>query len=301
MQPKVTICIPSFNNDKHIAEAIESALAQVYPHKEILITDDCSTDRTLEIAYKYKVQVSQNYGNYGIGRNLQQGMLRANGKYVIYLCADDIFADTRVVGDVVRIFDSQSEIGVIGRYYYYFMDGYPGAIGTCRDNRILIHSCCPSGMAFRKPHFPIFWTNKIFIEMPNTVAQYLRHYRWTMLEYDTVGARFHPGGNTGTKQSYYTQSPTQNWIDLLGENYQDFPIFITLKNRAPKLLWGEICLHVRNDKGCLLNQKFWGYALVSLLTPTFLLRRFTRFYRHRIARRSAHIIERGENVQPILN
>ena len=114
-----------------------------------------------------------------------------------------------------------------------------------------------------------------------------------MLEYDTVAARYHPGGNTGTKTSYYTESPTQNWIDLIGENYQDFPMFIQLKNRAPHLLIGEICLHVRNDKRVFLKYQFWLNALTALLIPGFLLRKVTKWYR---SCQTAQIIERPNNV-----
>lgn len=293
MKTKITIAIPSYNNENTIRESIESALAQEYPQKltEILVIDDCSTDNTVKIAMEYPVHVMVNSENMGIGENLAKCMNKAEGKYVIYLCADDIFADKRVVGDVVEIFDKNGEIGVIGRYYYYFMDGKEGAIGTCREKRILIQSCCPSGMAFR--NMKVWGQNKIFIEMPLIVSQYLKMFRWTMLEYDTIGARYHPGGNTGTKTSYYTESPTQNWIDLLGENYQDFPMFIQLKNRAPKLLWREICLHVKNDKKVLLRFSFWFHALTSLLMPGMVLRILTTYQRN-LGRLNAKIIRRED-------
>ncbi len=302
MAVKVSICIPAYNNEKHISECIASALAQKYPLKEIVICDDNSSDKTLEIAMNYglkhgegktPIKVCGNLKNLGIGKNLERLMEQSNGRYIIYLCADDLFASTKVVGDVVQIFNKMPDVGVVGRYYYYFLDGHDGAIGVCREKNILIQSCCPSGMAFRRKDLKINWTNKIFIEMPNTVAQYLPHCRWTMLEYDTIAARFHPGGNTGTKKSYYTESPTQNWIDLLGQNYQDFPIFITLKNRATfKLLWSEICLHVRMNSKCLLNGHFLFYSAIALLTPRFLLRNLSVWYRNSFGRKQSKIIDR---------
>lgn len=291
--PKVTIVIPSYNNEKHIVQAIESALAQDYPLKEIIVLDDCSKDSTVLKVNEYpEVKFIGRVVNQGIGENLERAFYEAMGKYIVFLCADDKFSSIHVVHDIVRILDRHNDIGIVGRYYYYFMDNYPGAIGVCREKNILIQSCCPSGMAFRKLDIPIKGTNKIFVEMPSIVAQYLPHCRWTMLEYDTIGARFHPGGNTGHKKSYYTESPTQNWIDLLGQNYKDFPMFIQLKNRAPKLLWREICLHIKQDKSVLLEWKFWVYALMAILLPGVILRNLTNFYRHRIARRYAKIIER---------
>ena len=164
------------------------------------------------------------------------------------------------------------------------MDGYPGVIGVHRDKSILTSSCCPSGMAFRNSVILPEGTNKIFVEMPSIVAQYLDHYKWTMLTYDTVAARYSPGNNTGTKPSYYIESPTQNWCDLLGYNYEDFPVFITLKNRAPQLLWKEVTSCVKRNPYVLLNPKFLLYSLMALVTPGFLLRNLTNFLRNRVFR-----------------
>lgn len=294
MKNKITIAIPAHNNEKVIAETIKSAMDQEYPLKEILVIDDFSTDKTAEIAESMGVRVIRNGYNFGIGRNLEKLMTECKTKYIMYLCSDDLFANTKVLKDIVYIFDNNKDIGVVGRFYYHFMDGHKGAISNCRDKNILTQSCCPSGMAFRT--MDIQGTNKIFIEMPYIVSQYLKKYRWTMLEYDVIAARFHPGGNTGTKSSYYVESPTQNWIDLLGQNYRDFPIFIQLKNRAPHLLWSEIWLHVKSDTSVLLESKFWMYSLVAILLPRSLLSHLTKFYRHRMTRKSAIIIERPADV-----
>ena len=289
------MCIPSHNNHSTISETIQSVLMQEYPLKEIIVCDDSSTDGTPEVVMRFpEVRLIVNQENLGIGKNIEKLMTECKTRYIIYLCADDVLTHPKVLTDVVRIFDANPSIGVIGCFKYYFMDGHKGAIGVCRDKNILTSSCCPSGMAFRK--MDIVGTNKIFVEMPSIVAQYLPKYQWTMLEYDTVACRFCPGVNTGTKTSYYKESPTQNWIDLLGENYHDFPVFITLKNRAPKLLWSEICLHIRNDKRVLLNPSFWLYGLTASVLPRAVLKHLTNFYRHRITRKTATIIERPNNV-----
>lgn len=294
MTPKITIAIPAHNNETVIAEAIRSAVNQDYPNKEILVIDDASTDSTALVARSFPdVRLIINDKNLGIGFNLVKCMEEAQGKYVLYLCGDDIFADNHVASDVCKVFDNKSDIGVIGRYCYYFMHGHPGAIGVNRDKNILISSCCPSGMAFRK--MAVLGTNKIFIEMPFIVSQYLKLWRWTMFEYDTVACRFLPGVNTGTKENYFKESPTQNWVDLVGPWFKNYEIFIMLKNRAPKILWREIWLVLKLEKASLGEVKFWLYAITAVIVPTIILRRLTNFYRHRIARRSAKIIKRGEH------
>lgn len=304
MKPKITIAIPAHNNEGVIVAAMQTADLQEYPLKEILVLDDCSTDKTFERAINFKndhpkenIRVISNLKNEGIGKALEKLMQEAKGKYIVYLCGDDIFINSKVVGDIVRQFDNgDSDIGVIGRYCYYFNHGHDGAIGVNREKNILINSCCPSGMAFRKDHSVIV-SSRIFCEMPSMVKFYLeKGWRWTMFEYDTVACRFLPGVNTGTKKSYYTESPWQNWVDLTGDqNWKDYPSFIMLKNRAPKILWREICLAVRLNKDVLKDIKFYVYALTAVLLPGCFLRPLTKFYRHRIARMFAKIIERGDH------
>lgn len=299
MKPKITIAIPAYNNATTIRASIESAIAQEYPAKEILILDDGSKDNTIDIAETYgnQVIIVNNERNMGIGYTLSECIRLCETKYIIFLCADDIFTDPNVVEDYVRQFDAQPEVGVIGRYCYYFMDGKEGAIGTCREKNIFLSSCCPSGMAFRKmKQIKIKASNRIFIEMPSIVVQYLRNdWDWTMIEYDTVACRFLPGVNTGTREEYYTESPWQNWVDLIGKDYRAFENFIMLKNRAPARVWGEICIAAESNIRNLLHPKFWFYSAVALLVPGSVLRSFTNFYRNRIARLSARIIKRKES------
>jgi glycosyltransferase involved in cell wall biosynthesis len=48
-KPKVSVCIPSYNHEKYIRECLASILAQTFQDFEIIITDDCSTDETVNI------------------------------------------------------------------------------------------------------------------------------------------------------------------------------------------------------------------------------------------------------------
>jgi len=293
MTIKITIAIPSHDSERTISETIESCLIQEYPNKEILIIDDASKDNTVAVAKKYPVRVIENKENIGIGKNLAKLMDEAKGKYVVYMCADDLFTNSLVVSDIVKIFDTRNDIGVLTRYYYQFMDGIPGAVEVERRNNIFYSCINPSGMAFRKRE--IVGQNKLFLEMPMIVSDYLRFTSWATIKYDTVAVRLHPGGNTGTKEEYYKESPVLTLTNFFGKDFRDPALFIQLKNCAPGILAREISNYLSINPNNMRDPKFLACAFIALVTPRKVLRHLCNFYRHRIRRNQVKIITREEH------
>jgi glycosyltransferase involved in cell wall biosynthesis len=95
-QPLVSVVIPAFNDEKHIAQTLRSALDQDYQNLEILVIDDGSTDGTRDIVSMYversrgrvRLLTQQNQGA-AAARNL--GIKDARGLYVAFLDADDVW------------------------------------------------------------------------------------------------------------------------------------------------------------------------------------------------------------------
>jgi glycosyltransferase involved in cell wall biosynthesis len=91
----VSVCIPTYNGVEFIVEALDSVLSQTYSNIEIIISDDKSTDGTLDLVNSY-ISKSQFpiyiYINEirGIGNNWNNSMKRANGKYIKFLFQDDV-------------------------------------------------------------------------------------------------------------------------------------------------------------------------------------------------------------------
>jgi glycosyltransferase involved in cell wall biosynthesis len=90
----VTVLMTAFNREKYIAEAIESVLASTLTNFELIIVDDCSKDRTIEIARSFensdsRVKVYQNERNLGDYPNRNKAASYAKGKYIKYVDADD--------------------------------------------------------------------------------------------------------------------------------------------------------------------------------------------------------------------
>lgn len=289
---KISIMIPAYNSANTIRESILSAINQDCPYKEIVVVDDASTDNTVDIAKSYEnVRVVQNKDNMGIGVNLANCFTEAKSQYILFLCGDDVFTDSSVASDVIDIFENQKDVGVIDRPYYQFINGHKGAVTRVDEENIYISSCCPSGMAFRK--MKVWGSNRIFIEMPLIVVQYLKEkWSWVRMKYDTVAVRIHPGGNTGTLSTYYTESTVKLYTEFLGKPFAYYPLFIQLKNRAPKMLKEEIKMMVDLNPACKKDKMFWVCSITARVVPTFILRRLSAFYRHRISRRKAYIIPR---------
>ena len=90
--PKVTVFIPAYNREKYIGDAIESVLSQTYTDFEILLIDDGSTDRTVEIMRSYtdpRLRIIRNQKNLGIPKTRNKGLENARGQYIAMLDSDD--------------------------------------------------------------------------------------------------------------------------------------------------------------------------------------------------------------------
>ena len=92
-EPLISVCIPSYNNEEFIAATLESVLNQTYRNFEIIITDDRSTDNTISVAKRFsdpRIRLIENTANLGIGKNWNEALSRAGGKYIKLMGADDL-------------------------------------------------------------------------------------------------------------------------------------------------------------------------------------------------------------------
>lgn len=91
----VTIGIPVYNGEAHLAETLESLLAQTYERFEIVICDNASTDGTPEIARQYaardgRVRYERNPVNIGLLPNFHRVLRLASSDYFMWTAADDV-------------------------------------------------------------------------------------------------------------------------------------------------------------------------------------------------------------------
>jgi glycosyltransferase involved in cell wall biosynthesis len=111
MMPFVSILIPAYNAEKCIAYTLQSALAQTWAHREIIVVDDGSTDRTLEVARSFEPQgvkvVPQKNQGAAAARNLAYAHSR--GDYIQWLDADDLLGAEKVATQIEALGTSPSK------------------------------------------------------------------------------------------------------------------------------------------------------------------------------------------------
>lgn len=100
----VSVCIGAYNQKNFIRECVDSALAQTWPHKEVVVVDDASTDGTREILQSYGDAIrlllrDTNSGICPITRN--QAAAAARGDYVAFLDSDDVWVPEKLAKQVV--------------------------------------------------------------------------------------------------------------------------------------------------------------------------------------------------------
>ena len=113
MNRSVSVILPTFNGQKYIAEAIESALAQTLAPHEIIVVDDGSTDGTENIVRGYGSKVHYIYQeNKGVSGAYNTGIAVASGNYIAFLEHDDVWAPEKNASQV-QCFEADGQLCMV--------------------------------------------------------------------------------------------------------------------------------------------------------------------------------------------
>lgn len=99
--PTVSIIMPTYNSSSTIELSIGSIINQSFSDWELLITDDCSNDNTIDIVSKLicsdaRISLEINNVNSGAGFSRNRSIMRSRGKYIAFLDADDIWLPNKL-------------------------------------------------------------------------------------------------------------------------------------------------------------------------------------------------------------
>lgn len=110
----VSVVIPTYNRAGTIRTAIDSVLAQTYPHTEIIVVDDGSTDETYQLLKTYQQERKIIYltqGNSGPAAARNHGIKMAHGEFVAFLDADDHWLPEKLAKQMPLF--GTSEVGLV--------------------------------------------------------------------------------------------------------------------------------------------------------------------------------------------
>lgn len=95
----ISVCVATYNGEKYIKEQLNSILIQLDTDDEVIISDDGSTDQTLDIVRELKdarIQIVINKNKHGFTHNFENALRNAKGDYIFLSDQDDIWAEDKV-------------------------------------------------------------------------------------------------------------------------------------------------------------------------------------------------------------
>jgi glycosyltransferase involved in cell wall biosynthesis len=144
MTPAVSVIMPFLNQERYIAEAIESVRAQTMDAWELLLIDDGSTDASAAIAASFadrdpgRVRVLRHGdgGNHGAAASRNLGLASARGDFVAFLDADDLYERWKLESEVEILRRNADAAMLYGPACWWSSDGK----GPCRAEKLGIPS-----------------------------------------------------------------------------------------------------------------------------------------------------------------
>src|SRR5258707_10651350 len=133
-----SVIIPCHNQARFLGEAVESVLAQTYPHCEVIVVDDGSTDDSPTIAASFDRVRCLTQRNRGVAAARNSGLEVSNGDYVVFLDADDRLLPN-ALQDCVDSLNANPECAfVYGHVKLIVSDGSPlptpNQVAVCEDH-----------------------------------------------------------------------------------------------------------------------------------------------------------------------
>ena len=127
MENMISVIVCTYNQENTIARTLDSILMQqCHLPYEIVIGEDCSTDRTLDICQEYakqqpdKIRIIANIKNKGIVDNYFDCLLAAQGKYIADCAGDDFWTDPQKLEKELTILEDHPEVTLVHTNWLYY-------------------------------------------------------------------------------------------------------------------------------------------------------------------------------------
>lgn len=128
--PLVSIVVITYNSSKYVLETLDSIKLQTYQNIELIVSDDCSTDNTVELCTDWlvknrgrfhKVELITSRINTGISANCNRGMKQCIGEWVMLIAGDDMYARDAAL-KFVEYINAYEQSEIVLSWCYRFTD-----------------------------------------------------------------------------------------------------------------------------------------------------------------------------------
>lgn len=152
--PLVSVCVITYNSSKYVLETLESVKNQIYRNIELIVSDDCSTDNTVEICRDWLVRNEKCFVqaklitstiNTGVPANCNRGFKAARGKWIKAIAGDDVLV-TDGIENFIRQYDGED---------YIIAGNYQNFQTSSKGERLLYKEIGPSARVIKIYNFPV--------------------------------------------------------------------------------------------------------------------------------------------------
>lgn len=282
-QPLVSVICPAYNSGKYIADTLLSILKQDYFNIEIIVSDDCSVDNTVEVVkglineYPGKIRLNVNDKNLGITDNCNVALRMCKGDFVSFFAADDLMYAGKLTAQVeLMLSDPSCSIS------YHAVDILDG------DNNNSLIMTTGVGAAEYKSVFDIVRRGGLIgacsvmvrrEAIPNTgfcadipkVSDWLMQIevalRGRVRRLDGVYAGYLRHSTGASRNTYETINEIKQTLAIFSNRFSDDPIITSIVTKAyNRYMLGEIArLYIKGDSVRLTESLTNGYCNSPLL------------------------------------
>lgn len=298
--PRVTVLMSVYNNEKYLKQAIDSILSQTFTDFEFLIINDGSTDNSENIIRSYsdpRIKLINNDVNLNLANSLNKGLLLAKGEYVVRMDADDISLPNRLERQV-KYMDENVDIVLSGSFVKIIGSNvewkYPLIPEECVSNLLFNSVLAHPSVIIRSKFFidnnlfynPNFvrcqdyelWTRVSLVGKIGNISKSLVHYR---LKGDAQK-------NSDSKKQLFSMVIRKNFLNKLGVNFteQEYNLHqkislnekLSIVELIKAIQWFNKLKNIKIDN--LFSQKNFRHYLIkkkwSILSPIGLIKNFLK-------------------------
>lgn len=255
--PKISVMIVTYNQEHLISETLESVLSQDYENLEIVVADDCSTDRNQEVILDYQNRYPDvvvpvlNKSNLGITGNSNSAFFACTGDLIAVLGGDDLFLPGKLKAQAQQFVDDP---GVVLSYHpvdiflsktnetiyisnqgsgEYISDAYDiiekGGIAGASSVMVRRTACPPDGFDIR---LPVVSDWMFYIEVA---------LKGKVVKLDGVFGRYRKHGMGASERTYELLDESLNTLRFIREKYpEDERLKGACKEGGARYIAGEV-------------------------------------------------------------